>query len=80
MKFKIRTEDEEVVFEVKHESQAATAEDVAKAYAEDQFERHELHSPSCWPISYDIFFEGKWVKVSVEMEYIPCFTAREEQA
>lgn len=58
--------------------QAKNAKSIAAAIAKiDYCERHpDLCDPSDWPMYYDILIGDKWVKVRVNLDYAPVFSAK----
>ena len=47
----------------------------ASEIAEEDYRDGDLYGTDDWPREYEIFHESKWVKVSVDMDYDPTFSA-----
>lgn len=52
-------------------------ESLAEVIAEEDFKDSggDISDPAQWPRNYEIELNGKWVKVSVDMDYDPSFRA-----
>lgn len=74
---KFRNEDEESVFLFYEKWMWNDPKAIAEAIAEDDRNQSggDLYDPGCWPRTYEIEMNGEWVKVSVDMEYSPHFSA-----
>jgi hypothetical protein len=78
LEIKYRDEDgEECVFLTPHkylwDDPIMAAEEIAEE--ERNASGGDLYDTDCWPRTYEIEMNGKWVKVSVDMEYSPDFSA-----
>ena len=77
--YKYRDEDgDEVEFLPKFAWQVANPKDFANTVAEMDYDQSnpDLHDPAHWPRTYEIWWENEWVEVSVDLEYMPCFSSK----
>lgn len=71
---KYRDEDgEEHEFPANHAYLLQDAGDAAEAIAEEDYRKGDLNDPDSWPREYEVFHEGEWMEVRVDMDYSPNF-------
>lgn len=69
---------DEIEFLPEYQWQVSNPKYFAEAVAEEDYNQSnpDLHDPSDWPRSYEIWWEEKWVSVEVDMDYSPNFSGK----
>ena len=78
LEIKYRDEDgEETLFMTNDQWMWNDPKAIAEAIAEEDRNASggDLYDTDCWPREYEIEINEEWIKVSVEMEYSPDFSA-----